>query len=369
MVAALATKISIDIATMSGLEASWAIGAATAIITIVLLLFGEILPKTMATRVALSYGLLISPVYIVLIRFFKPLIWVVERIIKLFDSRSSSHIRQVNQEEIEALVDIAKDQWSIEHDLARHIKKVIDFHDTTVQEIITPRVRVEAVKSTATVDDTFMRVKDFSHTRIPVFEKTIDDIEWIVSYRELVQYREQWLGNRMLGDLSLKKALKIPLTMPIDKVVDIFKTDRRQMAVVMDEYGWVAGLVTLEDVVEEIFWEFVDETDKEITPIKNDGDSYIVQWSVVFDDLLDHIGLSWQDTGLDENDYSGETVAYVITSELERFPEKNEQLIFEVEHMEHHGSLDTYQQRSLRIQVSKRDDNMIQEVIAQVIVS
>jgi putative hemolysin len=65
--------------------------------------------------------------------------------------------------------------------------------------------------------------------------------------------------------------------MPIDKVIEVFKKDRRQMAVVMDEYGGVAGLVTLEDIVEEIFGEFVDETDKELTPIKNDGDVYIVQ--------------------------------------------------------------------------------------------
>ena len=101
--------------------------------------------------------------------------------------------------------------------------------------------------------------------------------------------------------------------MPIDKVIEVFKKDRRQMAVVMDEYGWVSGLVTLEDIVEEIFGEFVDETDKELTPIKNDWDTYIVQWSVVIDDLLDHMNISWQDSGLDKNEYSWETVAYVLS--------------------------------------------------------
>jgi putative hemolysin len=75
--------------------------------------------------------------------------------------------------------------------MARHIKKIIDFHDTTVQEIITPRVRMEAIKSSSTVDEALAKMKEFSHTRIPVYSKAIDDIEWIVSHRELVQYREQ----------------------------------------------------------------------------------------------------------------------------------------------------------------------------------
>ena len=365
LIAALATKIAIDFARISGFEEGLAIWVATWLITILILLFGDILPKTMATRWALSIGLVVAPVYKFLINVFRPIVWIVEKIIKIFDKSSSSHIRQVNQEEVEALVDIAKEQWSIEADMARHIKKIIDFHDTTVQEIITPRVRMEAIKSNSTVDEALAKMKEFSHTRVPIYRQAIDDSEWIVSHRELVQYREQWLWGRILDDLSLKKALKVPLTMPIDKVIEVFKKDRRQMAIVMDEYGGVAGLVTLEDIVEEIFGEFVDETDKELTPIKNDGDVYIVQWSVVIDDLLDHVSVSWQDSGLDENEYSWETVAYVITSELERFPEKNEKLIFEAEYNKTKDS-DEYQHKALHIQIAKRDDNTINEIIAKV---
>jgi len=75
--------------------------------------------------------------------------------------------------------------------MARHIKKIIDFHDTTVQEIITPRIRMEAIKSNATVDEALAKMKEFSHTRVPIYRQAIDDSEWIVSHRELVQYREQ----------------------------------------------------------------------------------------------------------------------------------------------------------------------------------
>ena len=364
LIAALATKIAIDFARLSGFEESLAIGITTWLITILILLFGDILPKTMATRAALSIGLVAAPIYKFLISLFRPIVWIVEKIIKLFDKSSSSHIRQINQEEVEALVDIAKEQWSIEEDMARHIKKIIDFHDTTVQEIITPRIRMEALKSNTTVEQALLDMQNFSHTRIPVYNDDIDDIERIISHRELVQYKEQWLWSRILEDLPLKKALKIPLTMPIDKVIEVFKKDRRQMAVVMDEYGWVSGLVTLEDIVEEIFGEFVDETDKELTPIKNDWDTYIVQWSVVIDDLLDHMNISWQDSGLDKNEYSWETVAYVITSELERFPEKNEKIIFESQYNDTTYT-DGYQHKSLHIQITKRDDNTINEITAK----
>ncbi len=75
--------------------------------------------------------------------------------------------------------------------MAKHIKKMIAFHDTTVQEIITPRVRIEAIKSNATVAEAMAKMKEYSHSRIPVFSKRIDDIEWIVSYRELSMYAEQ----------------------------------------------------------------------------------------------------------------------------------------------------------------------------------
>jgi CBS domain containing-hemolysin-like protein len=113
----------------------------------------------------------------------------------------------------------------------------------------------------------------------------------------------------------------------------------------------------------------LDETDKEITPIKNDGDLYIVQSSVLIDDLLDTLNLSWHDIGLEETDYSGETVGYVITSELERFPEKNEKLIFEAEQTDKKHHTDEYQRKSLHIEIAKRDDNTIQEIIARVIIT
>ena len=108
---------------------------------------------------------------------------------------------------------------------------------------------------------------------------------------------------------------------------------------------------------------------KTISNIRSDGDYYIIQSSVLIDDLLDTLNLSWHDIGLEETDYSGETVGYVITSELERFPEKNEKLIFEAEQTDKKHHTDEYQHKALHIEIAKRDDNTIQEIIAKVIIT
>lgn len=364
LIAALATKISLDIGRTIGFQEGLAVWIATAIITVLLLLFGEILPKTMATRMALPFGLFIAPIYIFLIRLFRPFVWAIEKFLILFND-NNNHIRKVNQEEIEALVDIATEQWSIEEDMSRHIKKIMDFHETTAQEIITPRIRMESLSATLTVDQALDYLKQFSHTRIPIYEKNIDDIQRIVSEKELLLYHTQQLWSTTLQDLTLPKVLKIPLTMPLDKIIELFKQQRRQIAIVMDEYGWVAWLITLEDIIEEIFGEFVDETDKEAIPIRNDGDTYIVQWSVVIDDLIERMNLTWHDIGLDEQSYSWETISYVITSELERFPEKNEEILFKAQDDEKSLS-EQGQHHGLSIKITKRDDNTINEIQAMV---
>lgn len=358
LIAALATKIAIDIGRTSGFEEWLAVGAATIIITIVLLLFGEILPKTMATRVALPFGLAIAPIHIFLIRISKPFIWIVEKFINIFD-KTNNHIRKVSQEEIEVLVDIAWKQGTIDKTLGRHIKKIMSFHESTAEEIMTPRVAIEALSTHHTIDQSLELLKGFSHTRIPVYWSKIDDIKRIISEKELLINKQENNGDKELKDIGLQKALKIPLTMPLDKIIEVFKKERRQIAIVMDEYGGVSWLITLEDLIEEIFGEFIDETDKELIPIKNDWESYIVQGSVLIDDLIEKAHLDRNNLGLSEQKYSGETISYIVTSELERFPEENEEILFynKTNTQEHEDFIS-----ALSVVVTKRDENSIQEV-------
>ena len=122
----------------------------------------------------------------------------------------------------------------------------------------------------------------------------------------------------------------------------------------------------MEDIIEEVFGDFLDDTDKELIPIKNDGDFYIIQSTVVVDDVLEALDISWHEVGLEEHDYAGETIGYMITSELERFPEKNEKLVF-TNPVRQTDDAEQQYHKELHIEIAKRDDNTIHEIIAKLV--
>ena len=105
---------------------------------------------------------------------------------------------------------------------------------------MTPRVVIEALSTQHTIDEALDALKKFSHTRIPIYNTKIDDIKRIISEKELLINKQEDNGSKQLKELPLQKAIKIPLTMPLDKIIEVFKKERRQIAIVMDEYGGVA---------------------------------------------------------------------------------------------------------------------------------
>jgi CBS domain containing-hemolysin-like protein len=134
----------------------------------------------------------------------------------------------------------------------------------------------------------------------------------------------------------------------------------------MDEYGWVAGLVTLEDVIEEVFWDIKDETDKEIEEIKREGDSYKVQPDVLIDELLEEFDLEMKEVDLDEN-LNWETVSYVITHILERFPSTWEKIVFKIKgELEDNKKDKDIEEKTLEIIVTEINNGTIGELEAKI---
>ncbi len=203
---------------------------------------------------------------------------------------------------------------------------MLEFSDITVEEIITPRVNIDALDIDFTVEEALDFVLEHTHSRIPVYTETIDNIWYVVNLRFLISEQKKWNGSLKLSDLkNLDKAIKIPLNHPIDKLLEIFKNSRKHLAIVLDEYGWVAGLVTLEDIIEEVFGDIRDEYDKEKDEIRKIVENkYEVDPSIIFEDLLDELEVRFENLGLDEKDYYATTLNYFITEELERFPESGE---------------------------------------------
>lgn len=327
--ASFATKIALDLASNLGTAQSMAIWISTWVITLLLLLFWEIFPKTWATRNADKIALSVSKIYLILEYILYPIVVVVDFLMKKLQKNAS--LDDVTDEEIEAFIDMGKDSWVFEKWEYEKIKNMLDFYEITCEEIMTPRIKIDALESGITVDKAVEKMFEFSHSRILVYDEDIDHVERVVTLKELLLVQKKWLWNQTLDKLSLSPVIKVPLTKPIHSVMDIFKKRRKHIAIVIDEYGWVAWLVSLEDVVEEVFGEIQDETDKEIDPIRPESDwSYLFQSEVRVEEMLDKFDLEFEDVWLDEKDFDWETLSYFIISQLQRFPKKWEEISLQI---------------------------------------
>ncbi|HRX64144.1 MAG TPA: hemolysin family protein [Candidatus Absconditabacterales bacterium] len=329
--ASLATSIAIQISNTLGSAQSMAIGISTGVITLLLLLFGEIFPKTLATRYADKISLSVSKIYIILQIILYPVVVSVDFVMKLLQKKSS--VSTVTDEEVEAFIDLGKNSGVFEKGEYEKIKNMLDFYEITCEEIMTPRIKIDALDTKISVDEAIEKMFKFSHSRILVYNDDIDHIEWVVTLKELLLVRNKGMGSETLDKLSLSPVIKVPLTKPIHSLLDIFKKQRKHVAIVIDEYGGVAGLVSLEDVVEEVFGEIQDETDREIDPIRPDNNGgYLFQSEVRVDEMLAKFGLEFENVGLDEKEFGGETLGYFVTSCLQRFPKKGDEIEIKIDH-------------------------------------
>ena len=328
--AALATKISIDFArTTTLVDEAMAIGIATGIVTFLLLLFWEIAPKSFATKNAERIALFVAPFYKILMTILTPINFLLEKIILLMTG--SQKINKISEEEIEAFLDLWKESgtlWVREH---HKIKNILDFWETTAEEVMIPRVNMEMLSSDSTVKEAIEFFLNHTHSRIPVYGKTIDKVKFFVTIRELLKEKTAWNKDVKLKDLEFRKILKVPLNQPISTILDIFRNSRKHMEILVDEYGWVAGLITIEDILEEIVWEIRDETDKEEDEVQKIWkNSLVIDSKILFEELMDNFSLIYSDLWLDLREYESETVSFAITDVLERFPNPGEVITFEV---------------------------------------
>lgn len=321
-IAALATQFAINLSLTWNflIEQSIIIWISTWIITFLLLMFWEIVPKSFASKNSEKIALFVAKPYRFLMLILTPIVFLMEIIIKITTWKTK--VIKITDEEIESFIDLWKDNWVLEAAEHEKIKNMLEFSDITVEEIFTPRVNVDAIDIETTINEALDFVLSKTHSRIPVYVDTIDNIGYVVNLRFLLQEQKKWNGNLKLSQLkNLDKAIKVPLNHPIDKLLEIFKNSRKHLAIVLDEYGWVAWLVTLEDIIEEVFWDIRDEYDKEKDDIRKISENkFEVDPSIIFEDLLDEMQIKFENLGLDEKDYYATTLNYFITKELERFP-------------------------------------------------
>lgn len=324
--ASLATAISISIAEWINFNQWLVVWIATAIVTILILIFWEIVPKTYAQQHCESISLKISPFYFYLTKILSPIIWCLSLLTKKINKKSEDE-QEISQEEVEAFMERAVESDAIEEDTYENVKKMLNFSDITVWEAMTPRVRICAVQDNLTINQAIEKFLTFHFTRIPVYRDRIDDADRVVTLKELLNLEKKYGWDAKLKDLVLYPIHKIPSPTPIDVAMDKFKTSHKHIALVMDEYGWVDGIISLEDIIEEIFGNIQDENDVEINPIRKVWkNSWNVSPFVRIDEFLEESKLTFEELWLEEEEYDWETLSYLITSLLEGFPSEWEEI-------------------------------------------
>ena len=307
--AAIATAIAISVFGSIG------VGIATGFVVIVLLIFGEIGPKIYATRAPDTFPRTVAPIILFLSRILSPVIWVVDRLSPSLGVGRDAAEPAVTEEEIKEWIDVGKEEGTIEQDEKEMLYSVLEFGDTTAREIMTPRVDVILMEDTSGIGEAIRIFNETGFSRIPVYHDQIDNITGVLNVKDVFS---AMVSKRK--DLSIKEIMYdptfVPETKKIDDLLKELQVHRVQIAIVIDEYSSFVGIVTVEDILEELVGEIMDEYDKEEPEVQTISEGvYILDAQMWVDDINDELGL-----GL-PMDESYETVGGLLIDRLGHIPQ------------------------------------------------
>lgn len=206
--------------------------------------------------------------------------------------RNRDAVKRISYAEVEAFIDMSHEEGEVEADERRQIKNILSLSETSAESVMTPRVNVEFVSRDMTVDDVCEFFMNSSHTRMPVYQETRDNVDYVITFREAFRLQKEGCGLHRLADLELEKIMKVPLTQPLDALFEKFQKSRKHIALVLDEHGGTAGVVTMEDILEEVFGDIKDEKDQEEVYIRRkQNGSLEVIGSVLLDDIIEEFNI------------------------------------------------------------------------------
>lgn len=335
LILVLGTQLSIaliailltQVLTKSALQSSLLI--AFLIILAVILLFRQFVPRLIVQNHPEKMLWLMLPPFEIFYRAFSILVLPLVRLLEKFKTEEDEEAlteeadeEEVAAQEVEAFIEVAEEEGIIEEDEGELIQSVIEFGDTLVGEVMRPRTQIVAIAITATVEDARQLIIEKKYSRIPVYQESIDDIKGIVYVRDLLAYCEP---DKLLTPVSalMRDVHNVPETKPIDDLLEDMQREKVQMAIVIDEYGGVAGLITVEDIIEEVMGEIEDEDRAHIDkPIEQlDDGSYELEGSTeikVVENLFER--------DIEADDFT--TIAGLLMNELNRVPAVGEKLAF-----------------------------------------
>lgn len=332
-------------------------GIATGILTILILLFGEITPKSMATFHNEKISLLYAPIVYVLTKILTPIIFIVNvlsnGVLKLFRLNSSKASQSITESELRTIVDFSHEEGVIEREEKAMINNVFDFGDSLAKDIMTPRVDMVYLSADITYEEILKIYHEERYTRYPIYETTKDEVIGVLNIKDLFFY----MATHDKSTFSLRSLLWEPTYCYEYQKTSALMTEMKKTSsnftIVLDEYGKISGLITLEDLLEEIVGEIRDEYDaSEQDQIKKISDyEFEVDGSVKLDDLNDEIG-----THIESEDY--DSIGGHIIELLDRIPNGGESA---VEKGIRYTVLTTSKNRIERVHISIEPDYDLEE--------
>ena len=300
-----------------------AVGIATGVLTLVILVFGEISPKTISTLYSEKISLKYAKIIYLFMTVMTPVIYAVNMLssgfLRLVHVDPNRKQEAITEDELRTIVEVSHEEGVIESEEKKIINNVFDFGDSVAKDIMVPRIDMAMVEVGATYDELIDIFREEKYTRMPVYEETTDNVIGIINMKDvlLIDRNEEF----HVRDLLREPLYTYEYKNTAELMVEMRQTSNN-MIIVLDEYGATAGMITLEDLLEEIVGEIRDEydEDEEQELVEVGPGEYVVEGSMKLDDLNDQLDLE-----LESEDY--DSIGGLIIGQLDRLPEEGESVV------------------------------------------
>lgn len=324
--------LTVKLANQFNINPDWLISIEIIVLTIVLLLIGEIIPKIFANRFPIEYAIVACYPLHWIYTIFAPVTFLFNQVSKIFQKsfpldKSRTAIRV---EEIKTLADIGEEYGAIEKDEQSLIHGIIEFGETTVKEIMTNRTEMVAAEINEDFDSLLKKFLDSKHSRLPVYKGNIDNIEGFVYIKDLlpIYIQRQKSNGHILEEFNISKILRpaifVPESKKIDEMFREFQQKNIHIAIVVDEFGGTAGLVTMEDILAEVMSKLSPQEESEEFYKQMDENTFLVDAKIPIDDLEQLLETQLKS---EEDDY--DTLGGFLLSKFEDLPEINSFIDYE----------------------------------------
>ena len=302
------------------------VAIATAVMTVLVLIFGEITPKTIAANSPEKIAVIVSKPISIIMKITKPIVWVFNLltgiIFKIMGIENDGVKPFITEEELKAMVNVSHEEGVLEMEEREIINNVFQFGDMQAKEAMIQRLDMVAVNIEDSYDEIIELFKSEKLSRLPVYQESIDDIVGILNIKDIIFLSDEEIENFDIKDY-VREAFFTYEFKKITQLLEEMKKEKTQMAIVVDEYGGTAGLLTIEDLVEVIVGDIDDEYDEEEEEIvKINDNEYLVEGSTKISDVNEQLGINLESEEFD-------SIGGFIIGYLKRIPEENE--IIEVE--------------------------------------